>query len=230
MRQATTVCGKRKIAFLLFMAFISGGLFSQTLGNNNRLGTIVYNAALGKQIVLVSQIDNYVLYSDTDAFNLCLFDEDAKTNREIKISENNFLSARLVNYMDTIIVEVTGMTNAGNGNLYLLDTDLNTLLETHYVDWHMDYRGYFAFVELEQFSNREYTGAEEISRIFRGGTLNIDYNYNGENIIRIYGTADYVLQIFPSEEEEIILSEEIDEMYVYTREDNKFVLTVNDDE
>ena len=215
----------QKFASVLFMILVNTGLFSQVLGNNNRLGIIVNNTILNKPIVVINQMDNYILYSDKNAYNLCLYNKNNEIHKEIKIGEINIFSAKLIKYMNIIVVEVIGYTNMGNGSLYLFDTDLNLLLERFYVDTHMEMWEYYDFRKMELFMNREYIQGENISEVFRDGNLNIDYNYNGENIIRIYGTKDYISEI--NGKQEIIISEEINENYTYSRENNKFELMQN---
>ena len=214
-----------KICLVLFTIFVSKELFSQTLGNNNRLGVIVNNIIEKKPIVLISQLDNYILYSDVNSYNLFLYNKTNRISKEIIIDEINVDSARLIKYMNITIAEIIGSSNMGNGDLYLFDTDLNILLQRYYVNGHMEMWEYDVFIRMEQFKNREFVYGESISEIFRNYALSIDYNFNGENIIRIYGIHDYISEI--GERHEIILSENIDEKYIYSKNDNKFILLEN---
>ena len=214
-----------KICLVLFTIFVSKELFSQTMGNNNRLGVIVNNIIEKKPIVLISQLDNYILYSDVNSYNLFLYNKTNRISKEIIISEINVDSTRLIKFMNITIAEIIGSSNMGNGNLYLFDTDLNILLQRYYVNGHMEMWEYDVFIRMEQFKNREFVYGESISEIFRNYALSIDYNFNGENIIRIYGIHDYISEI--GERHEIILSENIDEKYIYSKNDNKFILLEN---
>lgn len=211
----------KQIVLLIVLMFISNELFSQVLGNNNRLGIIKNDVFEDKPITFIDQYEKYILYSNVNEYDLYLYNKLDSINQKIEIDEINIYSAKIIRFLDMILIEVIGSSNMGNGNLYIFDVDLNILLKTYYVNTHFEDWDYVYFREIESFKNREYISGETFGEIFRNGTLNIEYHYE-KRIIRIHGIHDYISE--KDEKSEIIMSKFIEEVYMYSKSDNKFVL------
>jgi hypothetical protein len=138
----------------------------------------------------------------------CVVNKNKKTWHRIPIDNMHIISAKFVkiDYLNKEIIEVIDSSNQGNGNINIMDLNLNTLLKANFYDSHAE--------------NRPVNG-ENISTFFRDNyALNIDYNYNGKNIIRIYGYKDYISE--RNNIKETINSEFIDTYYIYDKENNEF--------
>lgn len=113
----------------------------------------------------------------------------------------------------------------GNGFIYIMDLNLVVLITTQFFDSHKEQWDYNIYHEMELFKNRPFNG-EEISTFFRDNyLLNIDYNFNGENIIKIYGFRDYVSEL--NGKQEIIYFERIEKFYKYIKGKNYFIIIDN---
>ena len=135
------------------------------------------------------------------------------------------LRFKYIDYLNKKTIEMIDSSNMGNGFITILDYSLNKLLYTYYYDAHADNIDILDLKKHEKIANIEYTG--EVSTFFRdNNSLNIDYNFNNNGIIRIYGFRDFILSD-SNGNEKIIFSQEISNFYLFNHDNNMFEIIEN---
>jgi hypothetical protein len=138
------------------------------------------------------------------------------------------LKFKYIDYLDKEIIEMVESSNMGNGSIHILDYDLNELLNEYFYDSHGDELEYSDLYKYKYFlNNKNIIEGGNINIYFRDNySLNIDYNYDENNIIRIYGFRDYILHD-GNGDKKILLSQKIENYYFYDLNINKYILNEN---
>lgn len=144
-----------------------------------------------------------------------------KTGKYIELfqDEINISTYRVLTLNNTFIVEITAITNMGNGSTYLYDLNGDTILKAVTIDSHEECLQYYEYHKIDQFKIRKYNG-DEISRIFENSILNNDYSNFTKGIIRFYGDVLYISE--NKNKREIIYKDKI--QLVYKNDGSSFKL------
>jgi hypothetical protein len=200
----------------------------------NNIDTIIDNIARERgdidEVIFLDRKDNHYLikliYNNRQSTGYFINSLNSKYYL-LKNELGHIVSLRFkyIDYLDKEIIEMVESSNMGNGFIHILDYDLNELLNEYFYDSHSDELEYSDLYNYKYFSNKKNIIEEGYINIyFRDNySLNIDYNEN--NSIRIYGFRDYIL--YNNDDEKILLSQKIDNYYLFDININKYKLNEN---
>ncbi len=143
--------------------------------------------------------------------------------QEIKFDEKYIVSARLIKLtgINNIFIELFSSTEAGNGYLYICDTNLDIKLKTKAYDSHQESKEYYEFHKSKLFHNRPYT-IETISAMYKNYQLNVKYLKKPVGRLIVFGFCDYFLESENKDLVKIIFSEKVEKYYQYSAYNGKF--------
>jgi hypothetical protein len=195
--------------------------------NSAKLNTVIQNIAQewnSYEIVILDERENYYLikvnYNEWQSTGYFL-DLVNEKNYLLKNEPGHIISLKFyyIDYLNKEIIEMVESTNGGNGNIHIFDYNLNVLLSEYFYDSHGESLGYSYFHDYKLFSEIKYREGDYLNIYFRDNySLNIDYN----EILRIFGYRDYILSNTNNGDSEIVLSQRIDNYYIFNNDANKF--------